>query len=76
MLPCMPPLTSMLPPPLFVTCCTLGCFPMRSAMPLCPPCSDCKCLDTPDERRFDNITTLLKDMFQVGAGALMGSGVA
>jgi hypothetical protein len=26
---------------------------------------DCKCLDTVDERRFDTITSLLKEMFQV-----------
>jgi hypothetical protein len=32
----------------------------------CPPGRDCKCLDTPDEQRFDSITALIKDMFQVG----------
>ena len=29
------------------------------------PCSDCKQLDTPDERRFDAITCLVKELLQV-----------
>lgn len=35
---------------------------------------DCKLLDTPSERRFDSITSLLKDMLQVGwQGACRGA---
>lgn len=35
---------------------------------------DCKLLDTPSERRFDSITSLLKDMLQVGwRGACRGA---
>lgn len=34
--------------------------------PADPPArSDCKLLDTPDERRFDAITNLIKEMFHV-----------
>ena len=40
--------------------------PHVASAPALPACRDCKCLDTPDEQRFDSITTLLKDMFQVG----------
>lgn len=32
-------------------------------------------LDTPDERRFDTITALLKEMFQVRGGMSGGTGI-
>ena len=40
--------------------------PPSLLLPASLPCRDWKRLDTPDEQRFDAITALLSDMFQVG----------
>lgn len=42
-----------------------GCYKPDSEKDRLQALMECKCLDTPDERRFDSITALVKDMFQV-----------